>query len=364
MERLSNKQAITLIIAVCLNIAILMTNKIIIQEYQSASILNTIYVGVISIIITLVVCLLYKKFVGVGILKISEYLGGKFLKTTVGIIFIIYFLITMSVLLCKIVDSLKVIYYPMTNNIYIILLFLVSTGIICNLKNNAFARTSLIILPLSLIILIFAFVGNFPNFDFQNIYPLFGESMEKTFFSGISSVYTFGGIAYIFFLPPLLENKEKFCKISVIGMFISVVFVVITVATISLMFIPKMVQGELFPLYTSVRYIEFGTFFQRLDSAFLLIRIMAFQCYMGIVAYLILNIMKEIFEIKDKTPLIYPLMLIIFSITMIFDVYYKVDMDQNNLIKILFFVVNFGVGILILICANLKKVIVNRRENL
>lgn len=364
MEKLTNRQAATLIITICMNISILIANQVAIETFSTASILNSIYVGLISIIITLVICMLYKKFVGVGILDISEYLGGKFLKIVVGILFIIYFLATSSILLCKLVDSLKIIYYPITNNIYIILLFVIATGMICNLKNNAFVRVNSIILPMSLVTLILVFAGNFKNFDFQNIYPIFGEGLDTTFIKGISSLYCFGGIAYIFFLPPMIKNNNKLLKISIWGILISAIFSIITISTITLMFNAKMVNGQLFPIYTVVRYIEFGTFFQRLDSAFLLIRIMAFLCYMGVIANLILKILKDMLNINDEKPLIYPLMLLIFSITIIFSSNYELEILQNNFVKILFFSICIGGGIAILICANLKKYIQDRRSKL
>ena len=69
---------------------------------------------------------------------------------------------------------------------------------------------------------------------------------------------------------------------------------------------------------------------QRLDSAFLLIRIMAFLSYMGITANLILKILKNILSIKDEKPLVYPLMLLIFSISIIFNSYYEEDMPVRK----------------------------------
>ena len=364
MEKLSSRQAVTLIITTCTNISILIVNQVAIESFSSASILNSVYVGIISIILTILICTLYRKFVGVGILDISEYLGGKFLKVIVGILFIFYFLATASTLLCKLVEVLKIIYYPITNNVYINLLFIIATGIICNLKNNASIRVNSVILPISLITLILAFVGNFKNFDMQNIYPIFGNGIDSTFIKGISSLYSFGGIAYIFFLPPVLKNSDKLLKISIWGMVVSSIFMIVTISTITLMFNDKMVNGQLFPIYTVVRYIEFGTFFQRLDSAFLLIRIMAFLSYMGITANLILKILKNILSIKDEKPLVYPLMLLIFSISIIFNSYYELDIVQNEFIKILFVSICIGGGFTILICANLKKAIQDRRSKL
>ena len=86
--------------------------------------------------------------------------------------------------------------------------------------------------------------------------------------------------------------------------------------------------------------------------------------YMGITANLILKILKNILSIKDEKPLVYPLMLLIFSISIIFNSYYELDIVQNEFIKILFFSICIGGGFTILICANLKKAIQDRRSKL
>lgn len=362
LEKINNKQAVGLIITICMNMAILITNQVNIQNYQSASILNSIYSGILAILVTTIICFFYRKFVGKSILEISEFLGGKILKNIVGLFFVIYFLITMSALLCKIVDTLKIIYYPVTNNVYIILLFVISTGIICNFKNGAFIKTNYVIAPIAIFALIFVFIGNFKNYNFQNVFPILGNGFDDTFIKGASSIYTFSGIAYLYFLPKIMEKPDKFTKLAIYSIIISAIFGVLTISIISLMFNPKMIYGRLFPGYTVVRYIEFGTFFQRQDSAFLLIRIMAFICYMSIISSLILAILKNIWNLSDKNVLISPLMLTIFSITMVFDSYPQMNFIQNQVLKLLFFIICIFIGICVCFLAYLKKSRLERND--
>ena len=89
MEKINNREAIAMIISICINMAILVTSQIIIESCASSSILNTFYISIIAIAITFLICYLYKKFVGLSILDISEFLGGKPLKIIVGILFVI-----------------------------------------------------------------------------------------------------------------------------------------------------------------------------------------------------------------------------------------------------------------------------------
>ena len=322
-----------------------------------SSILNTLYISILAIIITFIICKLYKKFIGLSILDISEYLGGKPLKIIVGMLFVLYFLFTIVIILCRLVNCLRIIYYPMTNLNYIILLIAIADGILCNLKNNAYAKASYIVFPLSVIATIAVFAGNLKNMDFQNVFPVFGKSFDNTFISGIANLFTFGGISYLYFLPSKLKNPGKFSQISLISIALSGLLIIIVVATISLMFNPILVSGPLFPLYTSVRYIEFGTFFQRLDSAFLLIKLISFFSFLGVFSNLVLDITHELTEIADSKPLIYPYVLMTWGVCILIDTYVDLEFFENEIFKFLFFGIVIGTGLIILLSANIKKIL-------
>lgn len=119
--------------------------------------------------------------------------------------------------------------------------------------------------------------------------------------------------------------------------------------------------GQVFPLYIAVRHIEFGTFFQRLDAAFLLVMIIAICSFLGIYGNLCLGILKEITGITDKKPLSYPLVLLLYASTLLIDNYLELEILQDTVFKKLFFTV-LGLGLTILIFANIKKIILNKRR--
>ena len=358
MEKINSKEATFLIISICINMSILIAGQTIVEQCGSSSLINACIISILAIIIACIICLLYKKFIGLNILDIANFLGGKVLKAIVGVIFLGYFIYTISVLLCRLADCLQIVYYPMTNIIYIVILFVMATGIVCNIKNNAFSRVNLIIVPISLITLILVFAGNAKNFDYQNIFPVLGNGINNTFIFGITNIFAFAGIAYLYFLPAKLKKPENFLKISLWGIGISAIFLLIVVSIILFMFNSDKIGNQIFPLYLSVRYIEFGTFFQRMDSVYLLIRIISFLAFLGIMCNLCLNIFKSITKAKDEKPIIYPFMLTLLGVTMLIEKFGNVDFLQNTGFKILFISIVLGFGLLILILANIKKKII------
>ena len=242
----------------------------------------------------------------------------------------------------------------MTHPNYTVLLFVITTAIACNLKNNGFLRATFIIVPIVIIAIFFMFAGNLKNFNYENIFPIMGNGVKATFFEGITNLFTFGGIAYILFLPQNLKRPDKFMSVSLISTAISSVLLTFVTATIILMFNKNVTSGQLFPLYIAVRYIEFGTFFQRLDSAFLLIMNIAICSFLGIYSNLCLGIIKEITNISDIKPLSFSFVLLLYASTILIDSKFELEFMQNTFFKILFFSV-ISLGLIILILANFKK---------
>lgn len=360
MEKINNKEAISLLVSPTLGRTVLVSSQIIASTCLSSSLINTGFISVLAIFLTFIICKLYKKFIGISFLDITEFLGGKILKFVVGLVFFTYFLFASCVVLCKAVNCLQIVYYPMTNISYTVLLFIISMLFACNLKNNGFLRATFLLVPVVLVAITLIFVGNLQNFNYENIYPILGNGLYDTLVLGAANLFTFSNIAYIFFLPQHLKEPKKFMSISIISTIVSSLVLTLVVATTILMFNQNITSGQLFPLYIAVRYIEFGTFFQRLDAVFLLIMNIAICSLLGIYGNLLLNIFKEISETSDSRPISYPIAILIFATTLLIDAHIDLEFMQNTFLKISFFSV-IALGIIILICSNVKKLIIERR---
>jgi spore germination protein (amino acid permease) len=355
MEKINNKEAISLIVSSSLGITVLVASQIIASTCLSSSLINTGIISIIALALTVIICALYKKFIGISFLDITEYFGGRFLKFIVGLIFLLYFLFTAAIVLCKAVNTLQIVYYPMTNISYIVLFFLFTTAFACNLKNNGFLRATFMIVPIVIIAIFFIFAGNLKNFNYENIFPILGNGWNATFGIGLTNLYTFGGIAYLFFVPQNLKRPDKFMSISVISTITSSILLTLTVAPIILMFNRNVTSGQLFPLYIAVRYIEFGTFFQRMDAAFIFLCVLGLISALNINLYFILEIFKNIMNLSDSKPLIFPCLLLSFSIALGIKQDSTLNLLENQVSKLLFIIFGIGIPLIILILAVIKK---------
>ena len=178
---------------------VLTSSRILIKASNSASLLNALYVSIIAIIVTLILCLLSKQFIGKNLLEISEFLGKNPLKIIIGFAYTAYFLLGIGLFLKKMANALQIIYYPLTHVVFIITLFCIACGIIANLGNNSLFKTMVLLVPFLYLAVILIFMGNSKNFTFRNIFPLLGNGAQATFLSGLSNIFSFTGLIYYYF---------------------------------------------------------------------------------------------------------------------------------------------------------------------
>ena len=131
-SKLGNFEAICLIVVVFVNHIVLNLPQMILNSTGTASILNTIYILLIVIIFAILILKLLKKFIGLDIIDISEYLGGKPLKILIGILCIIYLIFETVFLTRMFSQNLLLVYFPNYPISFIIFLFLF-IGVVANI---------------------------------------------------------------------------------------------------------------------------------------------------------------------------------------------------------------------------------------
>ena len=129
-----------------------------INETKSATLLNIIYTTAIVLFLVLLICRLFKNFPSLDILDISKFLAGNIFKNIVGGIFISYFVVSSGFMLRNFCEALGVVYYPLTDYVFIILMFIVAIAFVNNLSFNATLNTASIVFPIVLISAIFLFL--------------------------------------------------------------------------------------------------------------------------------------------------------------------------------------------------------------
>lgn len=209
-EKIGFGEALCILIIVTLSHLILTLPKAIIQSQGSSSILNIMYVSIIVLIIIFFITKLYKNFRGKDILDISSFLLGRWFKFIIGLAFISYYIFAASLLVSNTSENLKTMYFHNTPISFIVLFILLAAGFINKLGPKAVIKCNLIIVPPIIVILVLIFLANSRNLSFTQIFPILGYGAKNTFVNGLSNIYAFSSISFLFLIMPLLKDYKRF----------------------------------------------------------------------------------------------------------------------------------------------------------
>lgn len=353
--KIGNKEAIALLVTIAFNHIIMNVTKSIIDTTASASLLNILYIGIIAIIFTSIICYFLNKFPTLDLIDISEFLGGKVLKWIIGLLFVGYFIFFAGILLNMFSSFLEITFFQLVKTIYVVGLLVIGAVVASTMRHNAIYRANFIIFPLLIISTLFIFISDYRYLVFEKMYPIFGNGLFTTFVAGLSNIFALQGLAYIYFMPTELKEPDKLKNVSITSVVLSCIFLLICVAIILFMFNGFVETDELLPLYSAVKYIEYGSFFQKLDSAFVLIWIFAFVSYLSIALKFSSKIMKKLTNIENENIFTYLLGIALLFIALWPKNYAISKFFVNTVYKYAFFILIVGISSLVLISATIKQ---------
>ena len=361
-EKIGYVEAIALITIVMINKIILNTPKDIIAKNGPASCLNVLYISAIAIAIVCLISYLLKKFPGKDILDISEFLGGKPLKVAIGMAYVLLLIMLTASIIKNLSETLRIIYFRTSPILFIALFFIVSSTICNRFSIKVIAKANLIISPAIFISVIILLASSIKNFMPERIFPILGYGLNQTFFSGLSNIFSFSGILYLLFLPPLLDKPNKLKRMSIIAVIISSVYLLLSVTCLLLSLSFTMNSDESFSLYVLTRNLDYGRFIQRVDAVFILIWIIAIVSYINIPISLCIYIFKKLTNISDTNSINYSINLLILAISIIPIEYAIFATFVARSVQYSFLILFFAISIPILIIANLKLKFTNSRK--
>ena len=353
-SQLGKLEAISLIIIIILNHIVLNLPKTLLDQCGSSTSLNTIYITILVFIFSSIILKLWKPFKNSDILDISEFLGGKILKSIIGFLFILYFITISSALLRNFAEILKLVYFEKATVGFVVLVFLIAAIIANRFGFRTIIGTNLIVVPIILVNLLIAFFCVSTRFDINRIFPIFGYGINQTFFSGISNIFAFTGISCLYFLKPLLKNPDDFNKVTFLSIGISAFYLFLSVTTLLFSFADVLTINELSPIYLLIRGTDFGRFLQRPDALFILGWILSLMSYLSIVIFFSLHAFKKITKIQYAKPMIYCISAIIFIFALIPKNMVEIRFVQNTIFKYFTIILVFGISFFILLFAYIK----------
>ena len=364
IKQISNFQAIALILIIVTNHLILGTPRTLIAETGTGTILNMIYVFILALLLVFIITKLFSNFNGKDIIDISEFLGGKVLKVIVGIVFIIYFLVILSTTVRVIVQDLEIIYFQNISVYVLTLAILASIVFVYKYGSSAVVKCNSIIAPIvGIAILIIAF-SNVQDFSLDRLFPILGFGAKETFITGASNIFAYSGLAILYFIMPMLKDSKIFKKVSIVSTILVGILIVGSVSSLVLSFPFIENINEISSLYVESRDISYWQVFQRIDGLFVFSWILALLSYISVVLFIIVVIFRKLTNAKKEFPVVLAFATITYVTTLIPNNIAMIRFLEDIVFKYTNIIVEIFLSLIILIFANIKYKIVNRKNTI
>lgn len=346
---------VIMVILNLINVQILLNFPRLMAEVAgTAGWLQVLYATLIALIYIYLIIKLYEAFEGKDIMSVGEYLGGGILRTFVGLIIALYIIGIMSLILREFAEDMKVISLTTSPISFVLLFFIAGMVFGAYAGLEAVVRITAIAVPVILAGFLIIVLAVSPNFDVTNILPILGTGPKAIFIDGIPRISMFSSVIILFLLYPNIKHKKEFKTIGIIGVAVSGFILMLSALSYALV-IPYPTSRESFlPIYQMARLIDLGRFFQRVESIFVLIWAMAALLYLSFAFVNTLQVIQSTFKLVYYKPLILPLAIIIFTLSLLPPNLISTISLETKYIRVFSLASTFIIPLLTLVGANLK----------
>ena len=180
-SKLSKFEAISITCIIMITQIILNIPEYITDLTGTGTITNLIYISIIGFVFCYIISNLLKHFSNSDIIDISEFIGGKFLKFIVSIIFILFLGLSTIIAISNFSYLIKSIYFSDSETLLIIGFFILAI-VVSNFRGfYSIKKVICVFIPILIISILLLFLGTIENFEINNFSPIFGYDYSTTF---------------------------------------------------------------------------------------------------------------------------------------------------------------------------------------
>jgi spore germination protein (amino acid permease) len=343
-----------IIVSICTQI-FLNFPRVMAESAATAGWLLTIYVSIISIILLAIILKLYRPFDGKDLIDIGEYVAGKTGRIIVGLVLIAHFGFIVTVILREFSEDVKIISFSLSPLSFISFFFLIGMVIGAYFGIEAIVRFSAIVVPIIAVAFLLIIIGVLGHADFSGIFPVLGNGPYELFIKGLQKISIFSGMIVLFMLSPFLKTFENYKKSGYWGAALSAVFLTLGALFYQLVYSYPTSMENFLPFYQLARLVRVGRFFERGESVFLIAWVISAFIYLSSGLFFIVYFFKKVFKLEYHRPIILPFAILIFNLSFLPPNLVSAIELESKVFRNIAWVVTFGMTIVLLLLARLKK---------
>ena len=298
------------------------------ESFGTATFAQTLYSSFITLLVIFVLLKLFKNFENMDVLDVVKYGTGNFLYVLCGLILISYLFILCVLTFSEFTQNLQNVIFPDAPQEYVALFFGVAIIISLYLGIRGIFRTASLIAPLIAMGFLLMFIILFKYVDFTNFTPIFGNDVKRFWLEGLTRIGRFEGVFYFLLISPYVKSQKKVAYLS----FLQTILLILPTMFLLIGTLPyPTIIENYFPIFELTRLISLGRFIQRVDSAFILLWILATFVYLSLTMHFLILYIQKIFRLKYSSRLIPLLTMGIIAVSTIF-VNYEITIKIRNFI--------------------------------
>ena len=279
------------------------------------------YMSLISCITAIIfftfIYLLLKRFPGKDLLGIYDVVFGRFIGFILSFVYATSFLAASGILLREFYEIAKSFVLPNTpisvlnGTMIIVVVMAVFLGL------ETIARVAKLGAFFALFMYSLLLLLSAQNYKFSNLFPLLGYGIGNTIFEGVTRSSAYSEVIVLAVIAGSLQGAKHIKKAGYLSLILSGLLVSIGILCIQMVFPFYAFQEQTAPLYSLSTLIKYGTFFQRMDPAFLTLWLIITIISSSIVFYSAVSSYCKTFRLQDRRPAIMPMAVLLFAITMV-----------------------------------------------
>jgi spore germination protein (amino acid permease) len=343
-----------MLIVICTQIFLNMP-RIVAEDAGTAGWILALYVSIIAVGLFVIMSLFYKNFEGKDLLDIAHETFGRIGRVVVGIIIVIYLIVITSVVLRGFSENMKIISLNLSPISYVIFFFTVSMAVGAYMGIEAIIRVAAIIVPVIIAGYIIIAMGVLPYTQLSRIAPWLGAGPYAIFVKGLTRVSIYSEGLFIALIAPFLKTNKNFRSVGYTGFLLSAIFITLSSIIYLLIYQYPLATENFLPMYQLARLIYFGRFFERIESLFLVIWAMTAFLYLAFGLFFSVYVFQKTMELKYYQPLIFPFLIIIFSMSILPPNLITVIKIETEYIRKFSFILTYALTIVLLAIATIVK---------
>lgn len=274
--------------------------------------------GAFTMVLSLVLYSLAKRFPTQTIIEYSRDLVGRPLSVLIGVIFVTYYVIFSAFCVRIFGEVLKMFLLPKTPIEVITITFLLATSYLVRNGLEGVVRFYEIMIILMFVPYFLSLISGAPQGDFTNMLPVFQTSPTTLLQGTFEIVFSFIGFEVLLLFAPFVSNQKSIKKTLIIAISIITLIYIGSTVTVLATFGAYETKNLIWPLMSYIKSIQVpGAFIEQLEGVIMTIWVMFIYTTLATIYFAAAFICSKLSKTKEHSIFVIALLPITYILSLL-----------------------------------------------